>query len=46
MICLEKNNEDFASFATGRFFIITTVFDHLEDVGSRKNTRYDQVCVY
>ena len=48
MICLENNiiinnnyDEDFASFATRRFSTLTTMFGHLEDVGSHKNTRYE-----
>ena len=38
--------EDFASFATRRFSTLTTIFGHLEGVGSHKNTRYEQACVY
>ena len=43
MICLKKKKyyEDFARFATRRFSTLTTVFGHLEDVGSHKNTRYE-----
>ena len=33
--------EDFASFATRRFSTLTTIFGHLEGVGSHKNTRYE-----
>ena len=29
------------SFDTRRFSTLTTVFGHLEDVGSLKNTRYE-----
>ena len=52
MICLENNNinnnndEDFASFATRRFSTLTIIFGHLEGIGSHKNTRYKQACVY
>ena len=47
MICLKKtiiyiyNYDDFASFATRRFSTLTTIFGHLEDVASHKNTRYE-----
>ena len=41
MIYLEiiMNDEDFASFATRRFSTLSTIFGHLEGVGSHKNTR-------
>ena len=34
------NSED---FATRRFSTLTTVFGHLDGVGSHKNTRYDYI---
>ena len=34
-------DKDFASFATRRFTTLTTIYGHLEDVGSYKNTRYE-----
>ena len=30
-----------ASFATRHFSTLTTIFGHLDDVGSHKNTRYE-----
>ena len=47
MICLENNyyDEDFASFATHRFSTLSMLSDHLEDLGSHKNTKYEKVCV-
>ena len=44
MICLENNSNnnyeaDFDSFATRRFSTLTTIFGHLEGVGSHKNAR-------
>ena len=40
-------SKDFASFATRqyRFSTLTTIFCHLEGVGSQNNTRYKKVCV-
>ena len=35
-----------ASFATRRFFTSTTIFSHLESVGSHKNTRYVSIKTY
>ena len=54
MICLENNNnnnyyyydEDFASFATRRFSTLTTIFGHLEGVGSHKTLDMNRyVCI-
>ena len=36
-----NNYADFANFATHRFSTLTTIFGHLEGVGSHKNTRYE-----
>ena len=49
MICLKNNNnydEDFASFATRRFSTLTTIYGHLEDVGSHKTLDMNRyVCI-
>ena len=39
-------DEDFASFATCRFFTLKRIYNCLEDVVSHKNTRYQKVCAY
>ena len=33
--------KDFASFAIRPFFTLTTIFGHLDGVGSHKNTGYE-----
>ena len=51
MICLENNNnmhmmKILPVLPTRQFSTLTTIFGHLEGVGSHKNTRYEQACVY
>ena len=43
---MNNYDEDFASFATRQFSTLTTLFGHLEGVGSHTNTRYEKLCVY